>query len=134
MSDPFIQQQLALSAPSTESDHVEMAEWRDSLASLLQASGPQRVRDIMDVLAAIARTPEIGWQPALGTPYVNTVPVDRSAGKLPFVADSFSVATGIAMGWDEEDPLAGVVVSSRSSETTSVVARNLYPRLGRVSI
>jgi len=74
MSDPFIQQQLALAAPLTESDPTEMAEWRDSLASLLEASGPRRVREIMDVLAAMARAPEVGWQPAPGTPYVNTIP------------------------------------------------------------
>ena len=77
MSDPFIQQQLALAAPLTESDPTEMAEWRDSLASLLEASGPRRVREIMDVLAAMARAPEVGWQPAPGTPYVNTIPASH---------------------------------------------------------
>jgi hypothetical protein len=88
------------------------------------------VRDKMQIIEM--SVPAI--RDVLGLSGPNTVPVDRSAGKLPFVAHSFSVATGIAMGWDEEDPLAGVEVSSRSPETTSVVARNLYPRLGRVSI
>ncbi len=56
---------------------LENAEWRDALASLLHAAGPQRVREIMDMLAAAARAPEVGWQPALGTPYVNTIPAAR---------------------------------------------------------
>ena len=55
----------------------EIAEWRSALESLLDASGPHRVREIMDMLAAAARHPAIGWQPSRGTPYVNTIPVDR---------------------------------------------------------
>ena len=34
-------------------------------------------RQILDAVAQIARDPAIGWQPVLGTPYVNTVPVER---------------------------------------------------------
>ncbi|MGD9834646.1 MAG: pyruvate dehydrogenase (acetyl-transferring), homodimeric type, partial [Piscinibacter sp.] len=77
MSDPSIQPRLAQAAPFTDSDPAETTEWRDALASLLQAAGPQRVREIMDMLAAAARAPEVGWQPALGTPYVNTIPASR---------------------------------------------------------
>ena len=77
MSDPSIQPRLAQAAPFTDCDPAETAEWRDALASLLQAAGPQRVREIMDMLAAAARAPEVGWQPALGTPYVNTIPASR---------------------------------------------------------
>ena len=73
MSDPFIPQNFALSAPFTDGDPSETQEWRESLESVLLASGPQRVRELMDVLAAIARAPEIGWRPATGTPYVNTI-------------------------------------------------------------
>jgi len=68
----------------TDSDPEESAEWQQSLASLLQAAGPQRVRQIMDMLAATARHPAIGWQPALGTPYVNTIAVDQQP---PFPGD-----------------------------------------------
>jgi pyruvate dehydrogenase E1 component len=60
-------------------DPQESAEWRDAFDSLLRAGGPQRVRDIMDMLAAAARDPGIGWQPVRGTPYVNTIPVERQA-------------------------------------------------------
>ena len=77
MSDSSIQQQLALAAPFTDGEPTETSEWRDSLASLLQASGPGRVREIMDMLAATARAPDIGWQPAPGTPYVNTIPASH---------------------------------------------------------
>ncbi len=77
MSDPSIHPRLAPAAPFSDSDPTESAEWRDALASLLQAAGAQRVREIMDMLAASARAPEIGWQPALGSPYVNTIPASR---------------------------------------------------------
>ena len=64
-------------AESADSDPKESAEWRDALMSLLQASGPQRTRQILDMLDAISRDPKIGWQPARGTPYVNTIAVDQ---------------------------------------------------------
>ena len=38
-------------------DPEENAEWHESLASLLAASGPARVREIMDLLAALAMSP-----------------------------------------------------------------------------
>ena len=67
-----------------DADSEEAAEWQDAIASMLQSSGPARVREIMDLLAAIARAPSIGWQPARGTPYVNTIPVSRQP---PFPGD-----------------------------------------------
>jgi pyruvate dehydrogenase E1 component len=80
MSDPSIQPYLPQSATFIDSDPQETAEWRDALASMLQAAGPQRVREIMDMLAAVARdASSVGWQPALGTPYVNTIPLSTQA-------------------------------------------------------
>jgi len=76
MSNLSIQHPLSPLA-ALEGDPQETVEWQESLASLLQASGPQRVRQIMDMLAATARGPAIGWQPTWGTPYVNTIPLDR---------------------------------------------------------
>jgi pyruvate dehydrogenase E1 component len=58
-------------------DPTETAEWREALQALLREAGPQRVRQIMDALAAMARAPAVGWQPARGTPYVNTIPAER---------------------------------------------------------
>ena len=74
MSDPSIQPRLASAADFVDSDPQETAEWRDAFASLLKATGPQRVREIMDMLVRLARDPEVGWQPAPGTPYVNSIP------------------------------------------------------------
>ncbi|MEO8120353.1 MAG: pyruvate dehydrogenase (acetyl-transferring), homodimeric type, partial [Rhodoferax sp.] len=65
------------SIEAIDPDPRESAEWRDALLSLLQASGPERTRQILDMLDAMGRAPQIGWQPARGTPYVNTSPVDR---------------------------------------------------------
>tara|TARA_B100001105_G_scaffold129121_2_gene103477 strand:+ start:433 stop:3135 length:2703 start_codon:yes stop_codon:yes gene_type:complete len=78
MSDDAIQPHLAQA--QADPDPQETAEWREALAALLAAAGPQRVREIMDVLAAEARHPRVGWQPALGTPYVNTIPAERQPG------------------------------------------------------
>ncbi|HUN93618.1 MAG TPA: alpha-ketoglutarate dehydrogenase [Burkholderiaceae bacterium] len=82
MRDPQTPEGAARDAAAArhDGDPQETAEWRDALASLLAASGPERVREIMDVLASIARNPSIGWQPALGTAYVNTIPAERQPG------------------------------------------------------
>ncbi|HET7792361.1 MAG TPA: alpha-ketoglutarate dehydrogenase [Rhizobacter sp.] len=80
MSTPSSQHHLT----PADSDPQESAEWRDALASVLQAAGPQRVRELMDMLATTARHPAIGWQPAWGTPYVNTITVEQQP---PFPGD-----------------------------------------------
>ena len=82
MSNLSVQQQFSPIVP--DSDPQETAEWQEALASLMQQAGAQRVRQIMDLLAAAARHPSIGWQPAFGTPYVNTIPVDQQP---PFPGD-----------------------------------------------
>ena len=76
MSNVSIQQFLTPPV-SLDSDPLETQEWRDALASVLQAAGPQRVRELMNMLADTARNPSIGWQPTWGTPYVNTITVDQ---------------------------------------------------------
>jgi pyruvate dehydrogenase E1 component len=58
-------------------DPEETAEWRDAIASVLRTSGPGRVRELMDMLSAIARDPTVGWQPVRATPYVNTIHVTQ---------------------------------------------------------
>ena len=70
--------------PTLDSDPQETAEWKDALQSVLQVAGPQRVREIMDVLATTARDPAISWKPIRGTPYVNSIPLSRQA---PFPGD-----------------------------------------------
>ena len=73
--------------PATEpvdGDPLETAEWQDALASVLRTSGPGRVRELMDLLSVVARDPAVGWQPAHGTPYLNTIP---AADQPPFPGD-----------------------------------------------
>jgi len=77
MSDPSIHQHLGTDA--ADADPQESAEWRAAFASVLEAAGPQRARQLMDLLEALAREPAVGWQPARGTPYVNTIPAERQA-------------------------------------------------------
>ena len=74
MNAPLFPSRLMQAADLVDGDPQETAEWRDALASMLQAAGPQRVREIMDMLVRLARDPAVGWQPTLGTPYVNTIP------------------------------------------------------------
>ncbi len=74
MNAPSFPSRLMQAADLVDGDPQETAEWRDALASMLQAAGPQRVREIMDMLVRLARDPAVGWQPTLGTPYVNTIP------------------------------------------------------------
>ena len=73
MNDRTIHQQLPVSAPA-DSDPQESAEWRDAFRAVLQAAGPARARELMDMLSALARDPSVAWQPVRGTPYVNTIP------------------------------------------------------------
>ncbi|HAL37557.1 MAG TPA: pyruvate dehydrogenase (acetyl-transferring), homodimeric type [Polaromonas sp.] len=77
MSLPMQQPAITPPIEPIDSDPRESTEWRDALMSLLQTSGPERTRQILDMLDAMARDPKIAWQPARGTPYVNTIPVDR---------------------------------------------------------
>ncbi|MBS0452952.1 MAG: alpha-ketoglutarate dehydrogenase [Proteobacteria bacterium] len=69
---------LAMTAPSPDhdADPAESAEWREAFLSLVQSQGPERARFMLDELARLARRQQIGWQPDLNTPYVNTIPVE----------------------------------------------------------
>ncbi|MDD1966038.1 alpha-ketoglutarate dehydrogenase [Pseudomonas putida] len=58
-------------------DQLELNEWRDALMSVLDNAGAERAREILDMLASLARDPGIGWQPSHGTPYINTIGVDQ---------------------------------------------------------
>jgi len=69
---------------SEDNDPAETAEWRDALRALAANAGPERARYILDALAEIGRDPTIGWQPPRGTPYLNTIHVDRQP---PFPGD-----------------------------------------------
>jgi pyruvate dehydrogenase E1 component len=90
-------------------DEQENNEWREALASLLDAAGPERVRQILDLLAANGRHPAIGWQPTLGTPYVNTIAVERQP---PFPGD-LAIEERLA-SWMRWNALAMVVRANQA--------------------
>ena len=77
MSDQSLRSALSAGTVNPDADPTETAEWTEALRSLVQTGGARRARFVLDALAAIAREPSIGWRPAHGTPYVNTIPVDR---------------------------------------------------------
>jgi pyruvate dehydrogenase E1 component len=57
-----------------DADPVETQEWREAFASLLAREGPLRARFLLEELAFLARRHQIGWQPDLNTPYINSIP------------------------------------------------------------
>jgi pyruvate dehydrogenase E1 component len=57
-------------------DPQETDEWRSAFIALLEASGSQRARQILDQLTLVARDRRVGWAPELSTPYVNTIGVE----------------------------------------------------------
>jgi pyruvate dehydrogenase E1 component len=64
-------------ADPVDADPAETAEWRDAFLAAVATHGPERARFLLDEMARLARTPAIGWQPELVTPYVNTIAVDQ---------------------------------------------------------
>lgn len=68
--------QAQLPGQSVE-DPQEMAEWREALLSVIAHDGTDRAKQILDMLVEVASTSEIGWRPNHGTPYINTISVER---------------------------------------------------------
>ena len=66
----------AIELSMADPDPGETAEWRESFEVLVATHGPSRARQILDMLAESAHAQHIGWSPASGTPYVNTIAVD----------------------------------------------------------
>ena len=71
-------------AAPADSDPDESAEWREALLGVVEAAGPERARELLDLLTRTAREARVGWAPPRGTPYVNTVHVDEQS---PFPGD-----------------------------------------------
>jgi pyruvate dehydrogenase E1 component len=84
MNAPLLTQLLSPADPVTDADPQETAEWRAGFVSLLQSQGPQRARFVLDELTRLAHSHGVNWQPAPGTPYVNSIAVDRQP---PFPGD-----------------------------------------------
>jgi pyruvate dehydrogenase E1 component len=84
MNAPLLTTLLSAADPATDADPEETAEWRAGFVSLLQSQGPQRARFLLDELTRLARSHSVDWQPAPGTPYVNSITVERQP---PFPGD-----------------------------------------------
>ena len=63
--------------PARAVEDEEMAEWREALLSVAAHGGTDRAKQILDMLLAVASTADIGWRPSHGTPYINTIGVER---------------------------------------------------------
>ena len=72
MNAPTSLQNLQPDAP-LDTDPQETQEWRDAFLSLVARHGPGRARFILDEIVRMARGAQVRWQPALATPYVNTI-------------------------------------------------------------
>ena len=77
MNAPLPTHLLSLHDTVADIDPQETAEWRDAFMALVATEGPERARLILAELVHLARTQQIGWQPQLNTPYVNTVAVQN---------------------------------------------------------
>jgi len=61
----------------TAPDPPERDEWRAALASLVANAGPERARQILDLLAREGSAAPIDWKPRHGTPYINSISVEQ---------------------------------------------------------
>ncbi len=71
-----------MNATNIDADPQETAEWRDALSALIASQGPERAQFLLSQMLSQARAQGVQWQPALNTPYVNTVRVDAQ-GAFP---------------------------------------------------
>jgi pyruvate dehydrogenase E1 component len=62
---------------SPDTDSQETAEWRQALMTVIANEGPERAKFLLDELVRTARTNQVGWQPELSTPYINSIPVEQ---------------------------------------------------------
>jgi len=56
-----------------DADPRETQEWREAFEALIASQGPERARFVLDELARLARARQLGWQPELNTPALNTI-------------------------------------------------------------
>ncbi|RPJ59588.1 MAG: pyruvate dehydrogenase (acetyl-transferring), homodimeric type [Acidobacteria bacterium] len=61
----------------TEEQAQETREWIDSLDYVLEAQGPERVRDLLTKLTIHARRHDVEIPFTANTPYINTIPADK---------------------------------------------------------
>lgn len=59
-----------------DTDPEETQEWQAAFEAVLEAAGPERATFLLQELARLALTKRLNWQPALCTPYINTIDVN----------------------------------------------------------
>lgn len=59
-----------------DADPQETTEWCEAFKAVIASSGTERARFLLEELARISQAERVGWQPALCTPYINTIGVD----------------------------------------------------------
>jgi len=80
--DPRLNQWLL---HESDADPTETKEWREALLATIAQSGPERARFLLDELAQVAESLQLGWQPPLCTPLTsNTIGVNKQP---PFTGD-----------------------------------------------
>ena len=62
---------------SPDTDSQETTEWRQALMTVIANEGPERAKFLLDELVRTARSNQVGWQPELSTPYINSIPVEQ---------------------------------------------------------
>jgi pyruvate dehydrogenase E1 component len=79
-------------------DPQETQEWRDAFEAVTAVHGKRRAAFILDELCALADRHRVGWRPAAGSSYVNTIPVERQPD---FPGDlSLEERLGALMRWN----------------------------------
>ncbi len=66
-----------VSPGADDEDPLETREWCEALTSVTAASGPARAKHLLNILLETSRDLNIPWQPAIGTPYINTISADE---------------------------------------------------------
>ena len=56
-----------------------MREWHESFVAVLAADGADAARSLLDSLAELGASLQLGWKPPRNTPYVNTIAAERQA-------------------------------------------------------
>lgn len=98
MSAPLPLQHWTTSHNRADIDPLETSEWRDAFLSLLEANGPARAGFMLGELHRLAAQAGLAWKPPIGTPYVNTIPVQQQA---PFPGDlALEESLGAIMRWN----------------------------------
>jgi len=117
-------------------DPQETAEWLEALDLVADEAGPERVQFLLDKLHARAFDNGVPPQPALNTPYVNTIPVDD---EVPYPGDRelerkiksiirWNAMAMVVRANKYDDGIGGHISTFQSSATLVEVGHNHFFR------